>query len=974
MTNFSKLLFLALTALISHASMAQKGTVRGRVIDGETGESLFAANAVLKGTTQGATTDFDGLFDLLAIPGTYDLEISFIGMQSTTITGVIVKAGEVTAVGDIVIKPATNELGAVTVTAEAVRNTEAAILTVKRKSANMIDGISSAKLQKIGDSDAGDAAKRVTGVSVEGGKYVYVRGLGDRYTKTMLNGVDIPGLDPDRNAIQIDIFPTNLISNMTILKTGLAELPADFAGGLVNIETKDFPNGKIFKVSAGVGYNPNMHFNNNYISYDGSTTDFLAFDGGARALPAGAEQAPIPSPLSGGVYSNNEINSFMRSFNTTLGAETSTSLMDFNLGLSLGNQFVRNNGDKWGYIFSATYRNETEFFDKVTYGEYIRLSDASDYELLYTNIQEGTQSSRNVLLGGLGGLTYKTGLSKYRFTVMHLQNGESVASQFNIDNSEDGRAVGASGYRAYVNNLEYYQRGITNVLFNGEHHTINEKWDIEWKLSPTLSNIVEPDLRRTPFTLDAASGDSIFAAGQGGNPKRIWRTLDEINAVAKLDITRNMTVFERDAKLKFGFSNVYKTRQYEILDYDLQFFGTQPDFNGDPNTVLDDDLFFPNGNLYYQEQFGTPNSNQYSSNNNNLGLYTSYEFTPVLGLKAILGLRAEQFVQRHTGRSGNAAVQIGQGVDPADLDEALENEVVLNSLDLFPSANLVYTLNENQNLRASYFRSIARPSFKELSFAQILDPTTNRTFNGGLFPYPGSWAGDLTETRINNIDLRWEYFMEAGEVISVSAFTKTFADPIELVRIPEAQTTAEFQPRNVGDGLVYGAEFEITKGLGFISPEVKNLSFSGNFTYVFSQIEMTDIEFEARQRFEKEGQKVENTRDMAGQAPYVVNAGFIYDNSKKQYNLGAFYNVKGRTLEVVGGGLFPDVYTEMFHSLNLSGSFSFGKEFNHTVSLKVANLLNDVRESFFVGFRAQDQIFSQWEPGMQASISYSYNF
>ena len=974
MSNFTKLFFLAVAAFLTFGAQAQKGTVRGKVIDGETGEPLFAANAVLKGTTQGATTDFDGLFEIKADPGTYNLEISFIGMQSTTVSGVLVQAGEVTAVGDIVVKPATNELGAVTVTAEAVRNTEAAMVTAKRKSANMIDGISSAKLQKIGDSDAGDAAKRVTGVSVEGGKYVYVRGLGDRYTKTMLNGVDIPGLDPDRNAIQIDIFPTNLISNMTILKTGLAELPADFAGGLVNIETKDFPTNKIFKVSAGVGYNPNMHFNSNYISYDGSGTDALGFDGGARALPDGAESAPIPSPLAPNVYSNDDINNFMRSFNTTLGATQNTSLMDFNLGLSMGNQYTTVNGDKWAYIFSATYRNETEFFDNVTYGEYIRPKDSIDTELIYTNIQRGVEASRNVLLGGLAGFSYKTGLSKYRVTLMHLQNGESVASQFSIDNNEDGAAVGASGYRAFVNNLEFYQRGITNLLLAGEHHSVDEKWDVEWKVSPTLSNIVEPDLRRTPFTIDAATGDSIFAPGQGGNPKRIWRTLDEINAVGKVDVTRNMELFEREAKLKFGLSNVFKNRDYEILDYDLQFFGSQPDFSGDPNQVLISDRYFPDGTLYYQEQFGTPNANQYSSNNNNLGAYTSYEFTPVLGFKAIIGLRAEYFVQRHTGRSGTAAVQIGQGADPDDLEDALDNDVVLNSLDLFPSANLVYMIDENQNLRASYFRSIARPSFKELSFAQILDPTTNRTFNGGLFPYPGSWAGDLTETRINNMDLRWEYFMDPGEIISVTAFVKTFNDPIELVRIPEAQTTPEFQPRNVGDGLVYGAEFEITKGLGFINEAVKNLSFSGNFTYVYSQIDMTEVEFSARKRYEKVGQNVENTRDMAGQAPYVVNAGLIYDNPRKQYNIGAFYNVKGRTLEVVGGGLFPDVYTEMFHSLNVSGSFSFGEEYNQTVSLKVANLLNDVRESFFVGFQAQDQIFSQWEPGIQASISYSYRF
>jgi outer membrane receptor protein involved in Fe transport len=972
---FSKQLWLLVFSLLLGLEMsAQRGTIRGKVLDGETGEPLFAANAVLKGTTNGATTDFDGFFEITAEPGTYDLNITFIGMSGTTITGVVVKGGEVTAVGDVVLKPASNELEAVTVTAEAVRNTEAAILTVKRKSANLIDGISSAKLQKIGDSDAGDAAKRVTGVSVEGGKYVYVRGLGDRYTKTMLNGVDIPGLDPDRNAIQIDIFPTNLISNMTILKTGLAELPADFAGGLVNIETKEFPTDKILKVSASVGYNPAMHFNNNYISYEGSGTDFLGFDGGTRSLPNNADQDPIPSPLSTGQYTPDQVNDFLNDFSPVLGAENSTSMMDFSLGLSSGNQYTLDNGNKLGYIFSGTYRNETDFFDNVTYGEYVRPAAADEYELIYTTIQEGQLAQRNVLLGGLGGLTYKTLNSKYRLTVMHLQSGESRTSQFRLDNSEVGGATGQSGYRAFVNNLEYFQRGLTNVLFNGEHHTQDGKWDVEWKLSPTFSNIKDPDLRRTPFTINAAQGDSSFEAGQGGNQKRIWRYLNEVNFVSKLDVVRNLEVYERDAKLKFGASNIIKYRDYEILDYDLQYFGSQPDFSGDPNEVLDPNLLYPNGPIYYQAQFGNPNPNAYQSNNNNFAAYSSFEFSPTYRLKAIFGLRMESFVQRHTGRSALAAVAIRNGADPADLDEALDNEVVLNSVDFFPSANLIYSLNENMNLRGSYFRSIARPSFKELSFAQILDPASNRTFNGGLFAYNPIWDGNLTETRINNIDLRWELFMKPGEIISVSTFFKTFDNPIELVRIPEAQTTPEFQPRNVGDGLVYGAEFELTKGLDFLGSAFDQLSFSGNFTYVYSQIDMNATEFEARDRFEKLGETVENTRQMQGQAPYVVNAGLIYDDLEKGLNFGAFYNVKGRTLEVVGGGLFPDVYTEPFHSLNLTANYGFGVDRNQNISVKVANLLLDVRESFFVGFEAQDQIFTQFEPGIQFSISYSYDF
>jgi len=223
----------------------------------------------------------------------------------------------------------------------------------------------------------------------------------------------------------------------------------------------------------------------------------------------------------------------------------------------------------------------------------------------------------------------------------------------------------------------------------------------------------------------------------------------------------------------------------------------------------------------------------------NSSAYVSTEFNPTGSLKATLGLRAENYVQRHTGR--DAIWAAGDEINGNNLD----NDEVLNSLDLFPSANLIQAVGDKQNLRLSYARTIARPSFKELSFAQIIDPITNRIFNGALFQYD-DWDGNLTETRINNFDLRWEQFMSGGQLISASVFYKQFADPIELVRIPTAQTSNEFQPRNVGDGEVYGVEVEVRKDLSFISAAMQKWSFSSNVTVAQSVIDMTTTEIESR--------------------------------------------------------------------------------------------------------------------------------
>jgi TonB-dependent receptor len=939
---------------------AQKGTIRGQIIDGENGEPLFSANAVIKGTLIGTTTDFDGNFELMVEAGLYTLEYSFIGMSSLLVTEVKVVAGDVTLVDVVKLEPASSQLAEVVITSEAVRNSEASLVTVKRKSTNLVDGVSAAKLRKTGDSDAGDAAKRVTGVSVEGGKYVYVRGLGDRYTKTMLNGVDIPGLDPDKNSIQIDIFPTNLISNLTVLKSGLAELPADFTGGVVNIETKEFPSKKIFDISVGVSYNPAMHFNSEYLDYEGGSTDFLGFDDGTRDIPRadGSGAVPFFSP-------NSEVSEFNKGFNKTLGAEQTTSLMDYSLGISTGNQYRLENGNKLGYIFSATYDNSSILYDDIVFGEYQRSRFSDQYEMIEASTQTGVVSENNILLGGLGGLTYKTFSSKYKLSLMHLQNAVSKSAQLNIA-ARDGAAQ-ISDYNAFSNNLEFNQRALTNILLAGEHYLDGGDWEVKWTLASTISSIQDPDIRKTAFSIDR--GDSTFDPGEGGLPSRIWRYLNEINQVSKVDFSHEHQLFDRDSKLKFGASHVYKYRDYAIYRYNLQQVGGQPIvFNGDPNQVLVDENLYADGQLAYNPELlaGRTNPNEYQSNINNFGLYLSEEFKATERLKTVIGLRAELFQQRHTGRDQVAAQ------NPSDPNaNILDNDLVLDGLDLFPSANLIYAITDDQNLRVSYFRSIARPSFKELSFAQILDPISNRTFNGGLFKFD-DWDGQLSSTRINNFDIRWEKFLDGADIISFSAFFKSFDAPIELVRIPTA--LRDFQPRNVGNGTLVGGEIELRKNLAVFSESLKNISFSGNFTYTYSRIDMTDAEYFARKGTEKAGQTIERTRAMAGQAPFLVNAGFSYDKSEKGISAGIFYNVKGRTLEIVGGNLAPDIYTEPFHSLNVTVNKRFGEGEKSALNIKISNLLNDRRESFFQAYEASQQVFTSLAPGTAVSIGYTYSF
>lgn len=973
------LILLVALFLLTFAANAQRGIIRGIVMDGEMGEPLFSATVVVKGTTNGSITDLDGNFEITVESGTVALELSYIGYKTITIEGVEVKPNDVTVLNNIVLNE-DSEMGIeVVVTAEAIESNEVAIINIKSKSANMIDGISADKIRQIGDGNVAEATKRVTGVSVEGGKYVYVRGLGDRYSKTTLNGMDVPGLDPDRNSLQMDIFPTSLVSNIIVNKTFTADLPADFTGGLLNISTKEFPEEQQLSVSASTSYNPQYHFNKNFLSYKGGSTDFLGFDDGTRSLPDGVG-SKIPTPFTPGV-SDAQVTNFIQRFSPTLDAKKQLSFLDFSAGISYGNQInLRKKGadeinpKKLGYIFSLSYKSNYKHYDQVIYGDYQRDIDPTTYGLVKANTQTGALSERNFLLGAIAGLAYKTNISKIKLTLLHLQNGESRAGEFSINNFAG--AVGQSGYEAVSDNLEYNQRSLSNLLLSGSHIFDASKWEIDWKVSPTYSTSSDPDIRKTAFSYD---GNYSFASGEAGNPSRIWRSLNELNTTAKIDLKKR---FDNsvDLELKFGASHNFKLRNYEIKLYEILFRHSQKWDAPDPSLVLSKDNIYIGNNRpnssYFQSGNSTPNPNEYSSNVNNTGIYVSTYFNILDKLKSTIGLRAEYFVQHHTGRDITYAS--GDVVNGNNL----ENKKVLESFNLFPTVNLTYVVAPKMNIRGAYTRTIARPSFKELSYAQILDPITNRIFNGSLFAYSGTidgqravtWDGNLKETNIDNIDLRWEWFMKRVQFISFSLFYKNFNNPIELVRIPEQQTSAEYQPRNVGNGRLFGGEFEVRKDFGFIHESLEALAFNTNVTVVHSAIAITDLEYNARKSYERKGETIGRTRNMAGQSPWVINAGISYNNNDIGTNIGLFYNVKGPTLFIVGTGLIPDIYSQPIHSLNLSYNQKLGKNKNTVLEFKVSNLLNWKNQSFYQSFKADSQIFTSINPGITFSLGVNHKF
>ncbi|WP_298756355.1 TonB-dependent receptor [uncultured Psychroserpens sp.] len=937
---YSLLFFLFISVSLVNA---QKGTVAGNVIDGEFVEPMAFANILVKGTTTGTTSDFDGKYELELDPGTYTLVFSFVGYNTQEITDVVIKAGEVTNL-DVTLE--TNSLDTVIIQTSVKRNTENSVLNLQKKSVVVLDGLSAQSIKSSGASNLASAVKSVPGVSIEGGKYVYVRGLGDRYTKSILNGIDIPGLDPDRNTIQMDLFPTNILDNVIVLKSASAEYPADFTGGIVDIVTKDFPTKPEYTLSVGTSYNPDMHFNDKYLTYTGSDTDFFGFDDGTRDLPIHRYQ-PIP-----GTFENRLLlTSLTNRFQKELQAKQETSGMNFDIGFTLGNQYdVGDN--KIGYQASFSYKNETTFYENRNDGAFVKnFNDSSVNDLSSVLDSRGSEGINNVILNGMLGLTYKTDKSKYKANFLHIQNGESTAGFFEQDISQDG--VGGGIEPLVKNSLTYTERSITNLLLNGKHRLSDDEnaFNLEWKLSPTFSKVMDKAHRITPFQ-QSGEGQFFVSPSASTFPIQLWRNLIEENWAGKVDLDKTVDIFGRPGKLKFGGAYTYKFRDFSIDDYTFNIQGDDSfvaDGNAD-NLLASENVWNPTTDsgtfLVFGDQFNPIDA--YEGEQNIGATYISAEFNVTEKLKTVVGIRTELFKSFYTGQNN---------------ETQFNRASILDEFDLFPSANLIYSVNDNSNVRTSYSRTTARPSFKESSVARIFDPITNRLFIGNI---------NLVPTYVNNFDLRYERFGENGQMFAVSGFYKDFKDPIEQSFFLQAPT--QLTVANLGNAKVYGVEFEVRQRLGFITDGLNKLKFNANVSFITSELTMSDAEFQSRQLAARDGESVDRERDLQGQAPFLINFGLDYNDQDSGFQTGLFYNVQGETLEVVGIGLVPDVYTKPFNSLNFTLNKAFGEDRRSSIDFKVSNILNSKRQSDYVSFGTRDQLFSVREPGTEISLGYSYKF
>jgi outer membrane receptor for ferrienterochelin and colicin len=931
------LLTLAITAI---GSFAQTGTIRGKITGGDTGEELIGANVMIIGTYTGGAADIDGNYNITNLePGSYQLVAQYISYQPDTFT-VVVKAKEVT-VKNIALQSAAIMVEAFTVEAKAIRSSENYMLTLQKKSATVMNGISSQQISKGGDSDAAGAVKRVSGVSVEGGKYVYVRGLSDRYVKTTLNGAEIPGLDPDRNAVQLDLFPTNLIDNLTVMKSFSPDLPASFTAGLVNIETKDFPERYTFQFSASLGFNENATFNDKFVTSAKSKTDFLGFDNGDRAVPSEVKNSFVPHLIPTPTADNSKLTRLGKSFNKDVEVLREAPTVNQSYSLSVGNQktFL---GKPVGLNLGLTYSKNYEFYDNGKRGRYTLTGQGA--ETLNNELDfNDTRGEENVVLGLLVNTSIKlTPNHKIALTLLRNQNGISYARILEGSTPSD-----EAGITAVRNTIGYTERAINSGQFKGEHYMENlHKLKVTWLTSYTQSSQNEPDLRfnNMDYKIDPKTNDTIFSIqpSRYAPPNRFYREMVESNLDAKVNVELPFaTKSGEDIKTKFGLSNVRKQREFTEERYEfrsqetLPFMGSFADYFKDENFDIDPGA--GDGYLYVTD--ASELRNQYDGFENVLASFAMVDFHLNTRLRIITGARIE--ITQIESESKNPT--IGKG--------SLDNS------DLLPALNLTYALTDKTNLRMGYSKTLARPSFREIA------PFSSFSFSGGEVRVGNP---KLKRTLIDNLDLRWDRFGKLGEIFSVGGFYKKFKNPIELVIVPQAQNV-EITWQNVDEAIAYGAELEFKKNLGFISPRLKKLNSGGNLTVVQTQVSINDGELQAIR--EGGNPEADDKREMFGQSPYIVNAflGYVNDSLGLQANLN--FNVAGKKLALVTRGATPNVFEQPRPLLDFNVSKTLSKHWS--IKVAASNLLNPETKRTY-DYKSTEYVFQQYQIGRTYSLGISY--
>ena len=849
-------------------------SVSGRVVEKATGDGIYELTVQVAGRDQQTTTNEKGEFSLALPPGTYTLEFvsEFYDKQSLTIT--------IPAVGNLVLAaPVALKLsGAPTeVTAETVVIREpdqkgaAAQLQTRQEASTVSDSVSSEDIRKSADSSASQVASRVVGATVVGDRFVYVRGLGERYSSTLLHGLPLPSPEPEQHAVPFDIFPAELLSSLSVIKTATPDLPADFAGGAVEIALQDFPTKRVAHLGASIGGNAQTVFQP-MLTYPGGRTDWLGIDDGTRGLPAGK--------LTGAALG--------RAFpNVWSPYRQKSGSPNYALSASFGDR-AEVRGKRIGYLFALHYSADSQ--TRAEEVQVLNLVDTAQGPQLRPLVQFGNDEGAFASGAGRYSVRSTDGVNWGAMGTMAVQLAPlhrlSLTALFSQSSDRETRIYQGFSQEQFSelwnSRLRFVARSLGLLQLRGSHHfepAQRSASDLEWAASYSAAAREEPDNREVTYL---KKDDGLFHfTPKGTSGQRFFAHNLEHQVAARIDFAQGFKQWYGLASaLKVGLAGRVRIRDFSARRFKFGFGGI-----GDI-----DDTAAPE-QLFSADHLGTAvdvreNTNTADKYNAKQGVYAAY---------ARVDLPLSSKVSLSGGLRFEAAQQRLYSFDPQQADQPIA--VALDTYDPLPSLNLVAKLTPKMNFRAAVSMTVARPEFRELAPFQFTD------FFGGELVQGNP---QLQRTRIGSADLRWEWFLGGADVIALSAYGKYFDAPIETTISAGGNLIRSFA--NARAAYNIGGELEARKELVISERGLRGVSIGGNVSLLYSQVDLEGVA----------GQQTSKVRALQGQSPFVVNLFAELDRPEWGTQLRVLYNVFGERIDQVGAFGLPDKYEQPRHQLDIT--------------------------------------------------------
>jgi TonB-dependent receptor len=933
---------------ISLGFFSQFGVLSGVVANKTTGDKIEMARIKIEGINKGGFTDSTGSFSIQGIkPGTYIITCNVDEMGSDTLRNVVINANATTTI-DFQFKSSIKTLQDFKISVEKNKETVNETEKMKQKNASVIEIIGKETFNKSPNSNAAEIFKRVSGASVQDNKFVVVRGLSDRYNFALINGAALPSSESDRKAFSFDLFPANMIDNLMITKSATPDLPGEFAGGVININTTE-PKSKNFQnIQITSAYNTLSTFKN-FKTYDGSSTDFLGYGTSARSIPDG-----LPSTEVFNALSNQEKADYAKMINTSWGTKNRLALPNFNLQYSIGRSFKIKYSNTLGYVLDYSYQNNFSANQVIR-----REFEEQATGVITKNELLDSAYTQSIVNSAMANFKYTYGYKNtIQFKNLYTVNSDD---KVNIRNGKRDMDI-ESVYNEKSTNIWYTQSNLITSQLIGSHES-RSKYKFNWVAG--FSNVKRdiPFLRRTVYqqvdtTLPyfaVVQNNDISTLGAGN---MFWSTLTENNFNAKYDVAKLFEIGKSKNEVKIGGMHQYRTRSFSARN--LGFSKYDPTGSANFNSSL---LLLPGDEIFNAENLGLMADGQGGFKlEEGTNVDDSYQASSFLNSAfAMVDSKLSEQLRIIAGARFEAYNQVFKYVEfGSNLPQNIDTTV----LDILPSINLVYSPIKKINFRLSASQTVSRPEFRELApFAFYNFLNDNLT------------SGDpkLQRAKINNFDFRTEYFPGKGQVISISGFYKQFFNPIELLLRTGTSGTPELYYDNVGNVESYGAELEYRMNLGFIQPADtgsfwKNFTIYTNAALIKSKMDLSSFA----------GQAEYVDRPLQGQSPYLVNAGLYFTEPKTQISFNASYNVVGQRIAIAGSVQEPSVWENRRHVIDLQLVKNFGDKFE--LKLNVKDLLaQDL--TFFQDINKNkkydadlDNTWQQINFGQTISLSLKYNF